>query len=385
MVEIKNFISILYSNKFFKKLTAYALLIAFIYISKDFLGIFLLTFIFAYVFLSLWEFIKKKWDFFVDIHFDKWTKNTFLKKIIWVNIIIIILYIIFISLLIFILSDMLPKLINELSEVTKTIPFLNDQIAWVTNSLNELRQNYTEIWGTISEVVSQKDMEMFIDIFERLKSISIVFFQIILSLVLSFVFIIDRKKLRNYLHWVKKSNFKFLYVEYKIILKKISNSFGLILKAQWTIALINAIFTILWLLIIGYLYTWGFFPFILTFWLIVFLFGFIPVLWVFISSVPILIISYNFVGPNSIYPIIALIISIHAIEAYYLNPKIVSSYLELPVSLTFIILIVSEHLFWFAWLLIWVSLFYFVMWLLKDADKVIWKANKKLEPKELIK
>jgi predicted PurR-regulated permease PerM len=43
---------------------------------------------------------------------------------------------------------------------------------------------------------------------------------------------------------------------------------------------------------------------------------------------------------------IALLISIvHVIESYYLNPKIVSRFLEIPVSLTFVILIVSEHLF----------------------------------------
>jgi len=43
--------------------------------------------------------------------------------------------------------------------------------------------------------------------------------------------------------------------------------------------------------------------------------------------------------------IVMLIIIIHMIEAYYLNPKIVSSFLEVPVSLTFIILIISEHFF----------------------------------------
>jgi predicted PurR-regulated permease PerM len=46
-----------------------------------------------------------------------------------------------------------------------------------------------------------------------------------------------------------------------------------------------------------------------------------------------------------IVAILLLIAIVHIIEAYYLNPKIVSSFLELPVSLTFIILIVSEHFF----------------------------------------
>jgi hypothetical protein len=60
-----------------------------------------------------------------------------------------------------------------------------------------------------------------------------------------------------------------------------------------------------------------------------------------------------------------------------LNPKIVSSFLELPVSLTFIILIVSEHFFWLAWLLVWISLFYFSIWLIKDFNKMLDEKKKK--------
>lgn len=43
---------------------------------------------------------------------------------------------------------------------------------------------------------------------------------------------------------------------------------------------------------------------------------------------------------------------VHAIEAYILNPKIVSSYIDFPVFITFIILIVSEHFFGLVGLLI---------------------------------
>jgi predicted PurR-regulated permease PerM len=45
-------------------------------------------------------------------------------------------------------------------------------------------------------------------------------------------------------------------------------------------------------------------------------------------------------------------------------------------SLTFIILIIGEHFFGIAGLLIWVSLFYFLAELLKDIDKAISKKHK---------
>lgn len=73
--------------------------------------------------------------------------------------------------------------------------------------------------------------------------------------------------------------------------------------------------------------------------------------------------------------IISMAIFIHAVEAYYLNPKIVSSYMELPVFLTFLILLVSEHIFGFVGLLIGVPLFYILVDVLKDFDQFITKIS----------
>ncbi len=91
------------------------------------------------------------------------------------------------------------------------------------------------------------------------------------------------------------------------------------------------------------------------------------------SGIPIVIIGYNYGGTSVILAIIGMISFIHAIEAYYLNPKIVSSYMELPVFLTFLILLVSEHMFGFIGLLIGVPLFYIFVDLLKDFDHFVTK------------
>jgi len=71
-----------------------------------------------------------------------------------------------------------------------------------------------------------------------------------------------------------------------------------------------------------------------------------------------------------------MITFIHAVEAYYLNPKIVSAYMELPVFLTFLVLLISEHLFGFIGLLIGVPLFYILVDVLKDFDQFISKIQK---------
>lgn len=379
MKKFRHFVDLMFTKKFASKFAAYFLLVVFFYAFSDFLGIFLLTFIFAYLFLTLAEFIKAKLEFVFWKYFNGSKVHNFFKKHLFLNILIILLYILFSWMIIYIVSDLVPKLINELSELPKNLPFLADPITWVTNKLVEIKNFNAEIGGSISQIISNKDIEVLIDVLKSLKSASVVILQILISIILSFVFLIDRFKLNEYLLSIKKSSFNFLYKEYTIIFEKIVKSFGLIFKAQSMIALINCILTVIWLFIIWLIHWWTF-PYLLTLWLIVFIAWFIPVLWVFISSIPILIIAYSMIWWFAVLIEITLLVSIvHVIEAYYLNPKIVSKFLEIPVSLTFIILIVSEHFFWIAWLLIWVSLFYFIVWLLRDVDKSLKKNKKKMK------
>ncbi len=68
---------------------------------------------------------------------------------------------------------------------------------------------------------------------------------------------------------------------------------------------------------------------------------------------------------------ISMIFFVHAIEAYYLNPKIVSSYIHFPVFITFLILLISEHLFGLIGLLIGVPLFAIILSFIEDFDGYI--------------
>lgn len=194
-------------------------------------------------------------------------------------------------------------------------------------------------------------------------------------MILSYVFLIDRTKITTYLESIKRGNFSFIYEEYSIIFGKIAKGFGLIFKAQAFIALANALLTVASLVIISLFHGSTTFPYIITLGVIVFIFGFVPILGTFLSAIPILIIGYNYGGWNVILSIITMLIFIHTIEAYYLNPRIVSSYMELPVFLTFLILLVSENLFGFVGLLIGVPIFYILIDLLKDFDHFVTKIH----------
>jgi predicted PurR-regulated permease PerM len=130
--------------------------------------------------------------------------------------------------------------------------------------------------------------------------------------------------------------------------------------------------------LISFIHGGNVFPYIFTLSLIVLVFWFIPVFGTFISGVPILIIAYGYGWTISVLLCTIMIAVVHAIEAYYLNPRIVSSYVHIPVFVTFIILLLSEHFFGLIGLLIGVPLFIITLGFIEDLDRYITSIKKKL-------
>ncbi|MDR1037547.1 MAG: AI-2E family transporter [Deltaproteobacteria bacterium] len=77
---------------------------------------------------------------------------------------------------------------------------------------------------------------------------------------------------------------------------------------------------------------------------IVFACGLIPVMGVFISSVPIMLVALGKEDPHLLGYVLILIVAIHLIEAYILNPRIVSSMLRLNPVITLMILYIAHGL-----------------------------------------
>ncbi len=374
--NLNKIFSFLFTEIFIKKLIAYWVLILIFYIFRGFLWIFLLIFIFSYLFFSSAKFLKWKIEFYILKYLKNKKILKFFKKFFNLDVIVTIEYIIFISILFYIISHIIPDFKSEIDSVVK---WKNN---WIISNFNHIKINLLDFIYKIDPKDNLHIVNYFNNFFKDIDLKSIwhsvlnslgvlwkIFVHIFIALLFSYVFILDRKRLSKYLNWIRKSSFKFIYLEYKNIFKKIVLSFWLVLKAQSLIAIVNALLTTIWLLIIAWIYWEATFPFLVTITLIVFLFSYIPVLWVFLSSIPILIIWYTYFGGfQIIFEIISLVLLVHAVEAYYLNPKIVSSFFDLPISLTFIILFISEQLLWVAWLLIWTSLFYFIVSILEDIN-----------------
>jgi len=367
---------ILWSDIFIKKVIAYVILIAILFAAKDFLMMFLITFLFAYLIFSMWKYLSDKLKTkFINIKYKK-----IINKFIWINAMITYIYLFIIIWTIIFISHIVPILTTELNNFSKHIPIIADYTKDITTNLSELKNTNEIVSSDVEKMINEKNMWILLNTIDHLKKVWWWLITFFISFVLSFFFIIDRKRLYKYLEWIKKSSLKFLYEEYRFLFSKIAKGFLLIFKAQFKIAIANTILTYTWLFIIG-LSIWEHIPYMWIIITTVFLLSFVPILWVFISSIPITLIMYNLIGVKWVIYILVMVLFIHSVEAYILNPKLVSEAVELPVSLTFLILIVWEHLFWAIWLIISVPIFYIfieVLWNL-DADlrsKLEKKTNK---------
>lgn len=356
--------SIILADFFIKKIISYSILIAILFIAKDFFMIFLITFLFSYLIFSLWKYLSDK----IQSNIPDIKYKNIIKKFLWINVVISFIYLFIITGSIIFISHIVPILSSELNNFSKHMPIISDYTNKIINNLSDLQNTKEIVSSDLEKIINEKNIWILLNTIQHIKKIWWWLINFFIAFILSFLFIIDRKRLSKYLEWIKKSSVNFLYEEYSFLFSKIARGFLLVFKAQFKIALANTLFTYLWLLSIWFIINQHI-PYINILTIIVFILSFIPILWTFISSIPIILILYNLAWIKWVIYVIIMISFIHALEAYILNPRFVSEAVELPVSLTFLILIIWEHLFWPIWLIISVPLFYIIIEVLSDLDK----------------
>ncbi|MBX9808968.1 AI-2E family transporter [Candidatus Gracilibacteria bacterium] len=380
---LRKLLPLVFSSIFFEKLFAFGFLLLVGYILSDFLILFFITFLFAYLFLETGSWLTgiiHDWG----LHAKRHKAAEIALRYNNTNIVVTILYVLFIAILIFLFTNIVPQIIKEMGEFISGAPKIASQIQNFVDNLQKSLQIDIGLNSIVGEIVNTKNLEIIGQTsLGYLKNTGIILTKFIVGLILSYIFVMERKPISLFLSQIKQGNFSFIYREYAIIAQKITHGFGVIIRAQSLIAFVNAVLTSIGLLIISFLHGGSVFPYIFTLSLIVLVFGFIPVFGTFISGVPILIIAYGYgVGTNDSWLIITscilMIAVVHAVEAYYLNPRIVSSYVHIPVFVTFIILLLSEHFFGLIGLLVGVPLFIISLGFIEDIDKHISSIKQKL-------
>lgn len=160
----------------------------------------------------------------------------------------------------------------------------------------------------------------------------------VLALLFSFLILSDLKRIKRGIGELKDSRVGDFYEEAAQPIVRFGMLLGRAIEAQASIAFINTVLTLIGLLLLDI-------PLVAMLSVIVFVCSFIPVLGVFISTTPIVLVALNAGGPSLSLAAVVMIVVIHAVEAYVLNPFVYGRHLKLNPVLTLIILFVAYHAF----------------------------------------
>jgi len=163
-------------------------------------------------------------------------------------------------------------------------------------------------------------------------------FQFLISIIFSFLILWDLPRLRESATGFAKGRTAEIYEEIAPGLQAFAIMLGRAFEAQTFVAIINAILTAIGFTILGI-------PSIALLGTIVFFCSYIPVFGVILSTLPAALLAFKAGGLPMVGGLVVMILIVHAIEAYGLNPLIYGRHMRLHPVAVLIVLLVGEHLF----------------------------------------
>ena len=311
-----------------------------------------ITFILVYLFYNLLSGVQKK--LFSKLPFN--VPN---------GLVLALLYIVFIGILVILGSEVVPKAAVWVTAFTEQI--INFDIEAFKSALNP----------RLAEAINNFDLDsgfnylvtlLITKLGEFSARIGSLTFSLIVSMLLSFVIVVEKDDIVEFGKRVEDSKISFIYNYFMIFGGNFCKTFGKVMKVQLIIALVNSALSMIGLKFIG-------FEAIVPFGVMIFVLGLIPVAGVIISLFPLCIMAFNIGGIIKIVEVCIMVCVLHAIEAYILNPKLMSAKTRLPVCFVFIILLVGEHYMGVWGLIMGVPIFIFIMSMF-DVDYAIVREKK---------
>lgn len=317
-------------NEKLRKLFVLLSIIAILFFLKDFITIILLTFIFIFLMVRLDSLIHR----FIKI-------PTIVTAIVIYGVILLFLY--------FAITKYVPIIINQSSQLVTTVYQFYQNMPESENQVITWLQHYLDNSSLLEQLKNGASIAL-----TYVKNIGSLGVSFVMAFILSFFYMIERKQMYRFSRLFLSSELGWYFQDVHFFAKKFVNTFGVVLEAQFIIAAINTIITTTALAFLG-------FSQLPSLALMVFILGLIPVAGVIISCIPLTILSYYQGGIHDVIIILIVIICIHFLESYVLNPKLISSKTDLPIFYTFVILIVSEELLGVWGLIVGIPIFTFFL------------------------
>lgn len=333
-----------------EKTAIWVAFLALIYTLRAFFDIIFLTFVFSYMTKGAVEWVLKK--------LGPAPKSDFYRRTV-----VKLTFVLLLALIVVLGMIILPRFYDQANLFVKKLQQTNlrvqiesavekvigkDSFAdlkkaeWFNEQIDEWVAKAKESIPTVTGWVTQS-----------LLSVLTVLFHFFLSMIFSLLIVLDIPKLGERFGALEEGRFKNFYREIAPTLLTFGTVLGRAFQAQAAIAACNTFLTFLGLLALGIQSP----VFLCT---IVFFCSFIPVLGVFLSSVPIALMTFQQEGIGLTLEAILLIVVIHGIEAYILNPKIMGDMLKMHPLIVLIILLLSEYYFGVWGLLLGVPISFYV-------------------------
>jgi len=316
----------------FKRFISLVVLFIFLYAMKSMISLMLLMFVFTYLIDSVSKFLISKFEGNIRINYK----------------VMILTVSLFVTAMLFIIViDFLPLVSHEFKQVVKQI---NEIYSTSQNNeiINLIKDKLDQIYG---HILSAEGLTYIV---QSISNISRLGINIIIALILSIFFLLEKENIIEFTHKFRQSKVSWIYSELEFFGRKFLSSFGKVIEVQILIATINGVLSTIGLGIIG-------FPHLLGFGMMVMLLGLIPVAGVIISLVPLSIVAFSTGGFIRVVYVLVLIALLHSFEAYILNPKLMSSKTKLPIFYTLSILLISEHVAGVLGLIIGIPVFMFIL------------------------
>lgn len=162
--------------------------------------------------------------------------------------------------------------------------------------------------------------------------------QFLLSILLSFLILWDLPSLERGVAALANGRTSEVYTEIAPSITAFGVMLGRAFEAQTLIAVVNAVLTSIGFWILGI-------PSIALLATIVFFCSYVPVVGVMLSTLPAALFAFKTGGITLVLWLIVMVLVVHAVEAYMLNPIIYGRHMKMHPVAILMILVVGEHLF----------------------------------------
>ncbi len=262
------------------------------------------------------------------------------KRYLWT----IAIYLLFVSIVTGLFFLVLPHIIGETKLFITKLPQSVDAVHLYLDDLTHRQPQMAPVIQHIKEAATIDNLlginrDALVDFVVKFFNHTIHFITYFLfSALFSFLILLDFPRLKRGISALQNTRFKVAYDETASSVVQFALVVGYNFQAQILIAMVNTAFTslLLWFLKLETVALLA---------SIVFFAGLIPVWGTFISLIPILLLAFNEGGVNLAGKALLMISFVHMVEAYILNPRIVSAVFKINPLLTLIILYVGHSLF----------------------------------------